>query len=100
MSKIYKSFNTNCSSIWKRILPIELFLIFISIFLSSCYAGSEPLSKSGFFFDTYVTFTYYDSADSEYIDEALNMCNEYDRLYFYTSKIPCNIKLIILKVNM
>lgn len=84
MSKIYKSFNTNCSSIWKRILPIELFLIFISIFLSSCYAGSEPLSKSGFFFDTYVTFTYYDSADSEYIDEALNMCNEYDRLFSRT----------------
>lgn len=52
----------------------------LSFFVSGCNVGKEPVQKSGFFFDTYVTFTYYDSKDSEYIDECLNMCNEYDRL--------------------
>lgn len=75
--------NTKLKKIYIQCLAV--YLILVSIFLiSACDMGTDPLSKSGFFFDTYVTFTYYDSADSEYIDEALNMCNEYDRLFSRT----------------
>ena len=47
-----------------------LCLIFIAIFVSGCSKESiEPIQKTGFYFDTVISITLYDSQDESILEE-------------------------------
>lgn len=45
---------------------------------------SKPVSRDGYYFDTYVQFTVYSVKDSKCLDECLNMCERYENLFSRT----------------
>lgn len=64
----------------KRLSRLIL-LCFIMILLCSCsITTKEPLSKTGFYFDTVITITLYDSKDEELIDTCFDYCKDFENL--------------------
>lgn len=66
-------------------------ILFICIIASCILCGcknskgkAEPLSKSGFAFDTFITISIYDEKDSRILDECFNMCENYENLFSKT----------------
>lgn len=56
-------------------------LILISSLLSSCsFVKKEPLSKTGFYFDTVITIALYDSNDESLLDTCFSKCAELEQL--------------------
>lgn len=56
-------------------------LCFIMMFLCGCsITTKEPLSKTGFYFDTVITITLYDSKDEELIDTCFDYCKNFENL--------------------
>ena len=62
----------------KRILSIVL--LSIMIILSGCSRSNEPVSKTGFYFNTVISITLYDQSKSALIDEAFKECEKYEQL--------------------
>lgn len=64
----------------KRLSRLIL-LCFIMILLCSCsITTKEPFSKTGFYFDTVITITLYDSKDKELIDTCFDYCKDFENL--------------------
>lgn len=66
---------------WKHLLLLSL-LLYIP-----CIAGcgsSEPVTKTGFYFNTVITLTGYGSHAEEIIDEAFSLCDTYERTFSRT----------------
>ena len=65
-----------------------LFICIIAVcFLCGCknFKGkAEPLSKSGFAFDTFITISLYDVKDEKILNECFNMCEDYENLFSKT----------------
>lgn len=60
-------------------------VFFCCIFvLCSCKLQTEPFSKTGFYFDTIVTITLYDEKDAAYIDDAFELCSQYEKRFSRT----------------
>lgn len=60
---------------------LYLLCTLILLFISGCRGRSgsgEPISKSGFLLNTFVTITIYDSQDTELLEESLALCREYE----------------------
>ena len=56
-----------------------LCLIFIATFISSCSKAScEPIQKTGFYFDTVVSITLYDSQDESVLEDCFEYCEEFE----------------------
>lgn len=49
-------------------------------------APSEPIQKTEFALDTFVSVTLYDSDDAEILDEALGLCRKYEKVFSATTK--------------
>lgn len=66
----------------------RLFLFcFVTLFLSACsIASKEPLSKTGFYFDTVITITLYDSKDEELLNTCFDYCKDFENLVSRTKK--------------
>lgn len=62
----------------KKFLLLQ-FLIFCILNISAC--RTAPVSESGFYFDTYITVTVYDSCDGKILDECMNIAEKYDNLW-------------------
>ena len=60
----------------------RLFLFgFVTLFLCGCsIASKEPLSKTGFYFDTVITITLYDSKNEEILNTCFDYCKEFENL--------------------
>ena len=54
-----------------------------SVVLAGCSfgTGNEPTEVNGFKLDTYVTITAYDDTDKSVLEEALKMCDGYEKIF-------------------
>ena len=51
----------------------------IAACLTGCGKKAEPVSRSSFLLNTFVTVTLYDSEDQEILDGAMKLCSEYEQ---------------------
>ncbi len=51
----------------------------ITLLLTACsFKSNEPISKTGFYFDTVITISIYDSKDPELLNNCFSICEEYE----------------------
>lgn len=55
-----------------------------SLLLMGCERRVEPLSKSGFMLNTFVTVTLYDMDDPEILSDCLDLCQSYENIFSKT----------------
>lgn len=66
-------------------LKKTIILLIICILLCGCSANkSEPISKSGLAFDTFITITLYDTKDEKLLEECFQLCKKYESLFSRT----------------
>jgi len=65
-------------------LVLLAFLLITSVLLPSCNKTVEPMTISGFKFNTYITITAYSKVDSTVLDKCLDLCDKYENLYSRT----------------
>lgn len=57
-----------------------IFLAFIVMLLSGCSVTSkEPISKTGFYFDTVITITIYDSDNEDLLEQCFSYCDAFEK---------------------
>ena len=62
-----------------------IFLIVLAVLsLTGCQRKAEPLSKSGFLLNTFVTVTLYDQDDPKILDGCLDLCRSYENTFSKT----------------
>lgn len=66
----------------KFILTLTLLLSVLRI--TGCAHSAEPISKTGFYFDTVIQVTVYDSSDAACLDGCLNLADFYERMFSTT----------------
>lgn len=71
-----------------NIIKIKSFALICCILITSlgitgCNGNTEPISRTGFYFDTVITITLYGSKET-YIDECFKLCNKYERMFSKT----------------
>lgn len=61
-------------------LPVCLcFLLSFSFLFSGCQKKAEPVTKTGFYFDTVIQITLYDGRKESLIDECFSMAQDFER---------------------
>ena len=60
-------------------LSFCLFLTLLS--LGGCGKTTEPISKTGFYFDTVITITLYDASYEKELDHCFSMAEKYEDLF-------------------
>lgn len=64
-----------------------LLLLLISILLTGCnLSARDPITKSGFYFDTIIQITIYDSDDTSLLDTCFTYCEEFENLVSRTKE--------------
>lgn len=63
-----------------KLFSIILLLFTLMTLISSCQMSSEPLSRTGFYFDTIIEITLYDTNDMTILDECMNICDKYEKM--------------------
>lgn len=63
-----------------------VFLLVLSLFLAlnACSPGTQKVSRSGFYFDTIITITLYDTSNEGYIDQCFELAANYERKFSNT----------------
>lgn len=61
-------------------------LIMIMLFSVACSKKQTQISKNGFFFDTYITITLYDTTEEQYLTQCMKLCEYYQSLFDKNSK--------------
>lgn len=59
---------------------------FLASSLTGCRVSQEPVSKTGYFFNTIITLTGYGNQADELLDEAFSMCERYESYFSYTQQ--------------
>lgn len=58
-----------------------ILLCIVMVFLCGCSINTkEPLSKTGFYFDTVITITLYDSNEEELLNTCFDYCKDFEKL--------------------
>ncbi len=69
----------------KKILSLILCCILLGLTLIGCQAATqEPISQTGFAFDTVITIKLYDSTDTTILTECFALCAKYENLFSAT----------------
>lgn len=68
-----------CSALFCAVLLIS-YSLFSAFTLSACTPASTPVTKSSFFFNTYITITFYSETDAAYFPQCEAMCRKYESL--------------------
>lgn len=63
---------------YKYITTFTIFLFLISV-LTGCSVAKEPITESGFYFNTVITITLYDSQDTALLEGAFALCEAYEK---------------------
>lgn len=64
----------------RKILPVLLLILSFALLLWGCNGKVEPVSKTGFYFNTVITITIYDQSKSTLIEDAFLQCEKYEQL--------------------
>ena len=70
-----------------RILRIIILVVLMAIIIAIAFLmgkKSKPISRDGYYFDTYVNLTVYNQKDAKYLDDCLKMCERYEKLFSRT----------------
>lgn len=72
----------------KLYLATLLLFVYSILFLTSCTEtlGHEPVTKTGFAFDTVISITLYDAQKSNVLDKCFSLCEQYEALFSATRK--------------
>lgn len=66
---------------------VLLALVFLILSSSGCSQTTDtPLSKTGFYLNTIITITLYDTNQYELLNQGMKLCQAYDRLFSKTDK--------------
>ncbi len=65
-------------------IKIIILCSFLALFLSGCAAKTTPISKTGFYFNTVITITLYDSTQEPLLDKCFLLAGKYDGLFSKT----------------
>ena len=65
-----------------KLNQIIILLLIITFFpaMSSCTPKAEPVTDAAFFFDTYITITYYSNEDLSHKEEVRALCAKYENM--------------------
>ena len=56
--------------------------VLLSLLLTACAKNSQPVTRSGFYFDTFVSITVYDGQDAKrLLTDCFALCEDYDRMF-------------------
>ena len=80
----------------KTVFP-NIFLLIICAFLTGC-GKSEPIVKSGFYFDTIISVTLYDNSKAAQLEHCMELAEMYEH-YFSTKIADSDISKINASVN-
>ncbi len=61
-----------------------LCVLFLTLPLNGCKRNEEPISKTGFYFDTVITITLYSKDAEKHIDECFKLADKYEKLFSTT----------------
>lgn len=68
-----------CAVLQAYILSFLLFLL-----LGGCQVRTEPVRKTGYYFDTIITLTGYGKDADSILEEGLSLCSRYEKMFSYT----------------
>lgn len=63
---------------------ILLFIGLTALMLTGCKRKIEPITKSGFMLNTFVTVTLYDKDDPEILKKSMDLCRSYENIFSTT----------------
>ncbi len=61
-------------------MPLLLLLVSIIIGTTACTRNTEPITRSGFYFDTVIQITLYDTRDTSVLDGCFAMADTYEKM--------------------
>ena len=61
-------------------------LALVSAILTGCTRNTEPISRTGFYFDTVIQITLYDTADESVLDGCFALAEKYENLFSATKE--------------
>ena len=66
----------------KKLLAIltTFVVLFSALSVTGCTPAPEPVTKIGYFFNTFVSITFYSDADAKYFEDCENLCGKYENL--------------------
>ena len=64
----------------RKYLPAILLTAAVSFLLQGCSRPVQPLSRTGFYFDTVITLTVYDEKDTAAMENCFSLCEKYENM--------------------
>jgi len=64
----------------KKLVSLGLLFFLFTILLLGCSRQNDPISKTGFYFDTVITVTLYDSSAASQLEECFSLADKYEDL--------------------
>lgn len=61
-------------------IPLLLVSVMLPFLLTGCHRNAAPISKTGFYFNTVISITLYDSTAQHLLDEAFALCDSYEKM--------------------
>ena len=71
--------------VWLR-TALSTILALLPVFLTGCTKNIEPISRTGFYFDTVVQITLYDTEDETVLDGCFALAERYENLFSATKE--------------
>lgn len=68
----------------RAVALFALLCIFITSLCGCEMKNSEPIQKSGFYFDTFITISIYDKKDTEILEKCFEKCSQYENMFSRT----------------
>lgn len=64
----------------KKLISLGLLFFLFTILFLGCSRQNDPISKTGFYFDTVITVTLYDSSAASQLEECFSLADKYEDL--------------------
>jgi len=69
-----------------KLLYIIMSILLVSTVISGCTRKQEPITKYGFYFDTVIAITLYQTQEEKYMDECFELAEKYEDLFSRTKE--------------
>lgn len=63
-----------------KVLTVFFIFLYCVMFINGCGVSREPVSRSGFYFDTVIQITVYDSRKADCLDECMKLADKYEKM--------------------